>query len=171
MLTRWAATLPLERTLIQSGSLDVEPRLLRRMKRHPGATPSELRSAAQRDIFSIASYLRLLESSGVVHSLREGTRQRFYCLISDDQKETHAHELRRSVLILVRTEPGITEAQIAKRLGISQQLTNYHLRLLSRSRLLSSIRTSGRVRYFVNERMLPPLKETSEAVQCSETST
>jgi len=171
VLTRWAATLPLGRTLIQSGPLDLEPRLLRRMKRRPGATLSELRSAAQRNIFSIASHLRLLESSGVVRSLREGTRQRFYCLISDDQKETHAHELRRSVLLLVRTEPGITEAQIARRLGISQQLTNYHLRLLSKSRLLSSIRTSGRVSYFVNQRMLPRLKETGEAAQCSETLT
>jgi len=170
-LARWTAAPKFTRTVVESQSSELRGKLLRRMRRRPGVTLSDLKSMVQCSAFSIAYQLRLLESSGAIRSLREGTRQRFYCLISDDQRKSHAHELRRSVLLLVQTEPGITEAQIAKHLGTSQQLTNYHLRLLSKSKLLSSMRTSGRVNYFVNERMLPRVKETTDSAECAETST
>ena len=63
-------------------------------------------------------------------------------------------ELRESIIRLVEQVPGITEAQIARRLGVSQQLANYHLRLLAGSRILTRNHTPSNVKYVVNERAL-----------------
>ncbi|MCJ7456076.1 hypothetical protein MUP07_04935 [Candidatus Bathyarchaeota archaeon] len=57
--------------------------------------------------------------------------------------------------------PGITEAQIARRLGVSQQLANYHLRLLAGSRILTRNHTPSNVRYVVNERVVESRKDNA----------
>ena len=59
--------------------------------------------------------------------------------------------MRESLLCLVESQPGITEAEIARNLGLKQQLANYHLRLLSRAKILFAVRKEGKVSYFVNE--------------------
>jgi len=45
----------------------------------------------------------------------------------------------------------MSEAEIARYLGLSQQLANYHLKILSEAKLLSSVRAGNRVNYFANE--------------------
>jgi len=69
----------------------------------------------------------------MIHSLRQGTKRRFYCLDSTGLEKPRANEARSSIIHLVEEEPGITETSIAGRLGMSQQLTDYHLRLLTKA--------------------------------------
>jgi len=99
-------------------------------------------------------HLRILERLGVIQSLREGTKRRFYCASPEADSLSRVGELRESIIRLVEQVPGITEAQIARRLGVSQQLANYHLRLLAGSRILTRNHTPSDVRYVVNERVL-----------------
>jgi len=90
----------------------------------------------------------------MIQSFREGTKRRFYSVTQVDEMKSRADELRQSILRLVERNPGITEAHIAKRLVLSQQLANYHLKVLSEARLLLLVRAQGKVGYFLNERAL-----------------
>ena len=155
LVARWKA-IPLRKDLaiLAPGN---SVKLLRKIKNHPGVTLSELKSVIP-GTMDLASNLRMLEATGVIHSIREGTKRRFYHLTSVDQRESHVDNLRRSIINFVRDNPGVTEAQIARHLELTQQLANYHLRLLREARLLWAFRVRGKVSYVVNERILRGLR-------------
>jgi len=132
---------------------NLDMRLLRKIARRPGITLSELGSIVRGSTLDAASRLWRLEASGIVGSLREGTRRRFYRLTSSFSDRSSADRLRGSILRLVGEEPGINEAAIASRLALSQQLTNYHLKLLTEARLLLALRANGKVSYYVDKRI------------------
>jgi DNA-binding transcriptional ArsR family regulator len=135
-------------------STDPSERLLRRIRKRPGIALAELKSATEPSEFSVATQLRALERTGMIRCSRDGRRQRFYCVVPCDRKESRAEELRRLILGLVDCHPGATEAQIAKSLGVSQQLTNYHLRRLVDANLLFRFRSSDKITYCVKDRTL-----------------
>lgn len=145
---RWTARSPWsKRDSVPVDFSDFDTKLLRRIRRQPGITLCELRGFGQRDLLTVASCLRKLEALGSIWASRDGTRQRFYSAAT----ESHADRIRESILRRVRDVPGITEARIARCFGLSQQLANYHLGVLRRARLLSSVRIQGKVGYFVNK--------------------
>jgi predicted transcriptional regulator len=135
-------------------STDVGEKLLRRIRRRPGIALAELRLVTGRSGFFLATQLRALERMGMIRSIRDGRRQRFYYVVPNDGDQSHAEELRRSILRLVDYTPGITEAQIARSLGLSQQLTNYHLRRLVDAGLLSRLRCPDNISYHVKDQKL-----------------
>ena len=135
-------------------STDASEKLLRRIRKRPGIALGELKSATEPSEFSVATQLRALERTGMIRSSRDGRRQRFYCVVTCDRDESRAEELRRLILGLVDGHPGVTEAQIAKFLGVSQQLTNYHLRRLVGANLLLRFRCSDKIGYRVRDRAL-----------------
>jgi predicted transcriptional regulator len=139
---------------LRTVSTDPSQKLIRRIRKRPGITLAELKSTTELSEFSIAAQLRALERTGMIRSSRDGRRQRFYCAVSGDRDESRAEELRRLILGLVDSHPGVTEARIAKSLGVSQQLTNYHLRRLVDVNLLFRFRCSDNIGYYVKERKL-----------------
>ena len=138
-------------------STDPSEKLLRRIRKRPGIALAELKSATELSQFSIAAQLRALERTGMIRSSRDGRRQRFYCVVPGAREESRAEELRRLILSLVDCHPGVTEARIAKSLGVSQQLTNYHLRRLVDANLLFRFRCSDKIGYYVKDRTLSSL--------------
>ena len=152
LVVQWKDTLMrLRKNSSRRRSSSVDMKLVQKIARRPGLTLSDLKSAARSTVFDVASRLSDLEASGILRSVREGTRQRFYCLAPNYCVKSRSVELRDSILRLVEDEPGINEAAIARRLMLSQQLANYHLRLLTEARVLSGKRTEGRVSYYVNK--------------------
>ncbi len=139
---------------LRTGSPDVSEKLLRRIRKRPGIGLAELKPVNEHSEFSLAAQLRALEKAGTIRSRRDGLRQRFYCVAPASRDESHAEELRRWILSLVNCTPGITEAQIAKSLGMSQQLTNYHLRRLVDAKLLFRFRCSDKISYYLKDRRL-----------------
>jgi hypothetical protein len=159
-LAQWKKVWPtLKKRHTIGPSESLEARLIKRIRAHPGITLFELSSATSLGTLDLASHLRLLEASGTIRSLRHRTKLRFYCLGLADAENSGTDKLRSSIIRLVEEEPGITETNIARRLGMSQQLANYHLKLLGKAMVLFSRREEGRVSYFLNERAIPPLRK------------
>jgi len=152
LVASWSASRSL-----RTYSPEVNEKLLRRIRKRPGIALAELKSLSKGSEFSIAGQLRAVEKSGLISSRRDGLSQRFYCVAPDDRNESHAEELRRRILCLVNYTPGITEAEISKSLGTSQQLTNYHLRRLVDAKVLLRGRVSDRIEYRVKDRILAHL--------------
>jgi len=159
LVASWADTSSLSATrLMKDGSAGLCAILLKRIGARPGVTLSDLKRLSSRSTIDVAMHLRILERLGVIQSLREGTKQRFYCVSPEAGSLSCVGELRESIVRLVEQAPGITEAQIARRLGVSQQLANYHLRLLAGSRILTRNHTPSNVGYVVNERVVASRK-------------
>jgi predicted transcriptional regulator len=135
-------------------STDVGEKLLRRIRRRPGIALAELKLVTGRSGFFLATRLRALERMGMIRSIRDGRRQRFYYVVPNDGDQSRAEELRLSILRLVDYTPGMTEAQIARSLGLSQQLTNYHLRRLVDAGLLSRLHCPDNISYHVKDQKL-----------------
>jgi predicted transcriptional regulator len=135
-------------------STDVDEKLLRRIRRHPGIALAELKFVTERSGFFLATQLRALERMGMIRSIRDGRRQRFYYVVPNGRDQSRAEELRRSIVHLVDYTPGITEAQIVRSLGLSQQLINYHLRRLVDAGLLSRFRCLDNICYHVKGQKL-----------------
>jgi hypothetical protein len=91
-------------------STDVGEKLLRRIRRRPGIALAELKLVTGRSGFFLATQLRALERMGMIRSIRDGRRQRFYYVVPNDGDQSRAEELRRSILRLVDYTPGMTGA-------------------------------------------------------------
>jgi predicted transcriptional regulator len=143
-----------ESRCLRGRSASICRRLLRKIRERPGIMLSELKAISSDSISDIAFHLRMLENLQVIHSLSEGTKRRFYYVGEDDSDQPRSAELRKLIIRLLNEKPGLSEAQIARSLAISQQLANYHLRTLAKARLLSRTRDPSKVSYFVNARLL-----------------
>jgi hypothetical protein len=140
------------RPFMRHTSKGLRTRILRKVRGRPGITLSNLGTVTRGNALEVAWQLWMLEGLGLVRSLRDGARQRFYRITPKDPDIPPMAETRRAIVSVVEKTPGVTESQIARTLEISQQLANYHVKLLSEAMLLSRVQAGGRIGYVINER-------------------
>ncbi len=75
-----------------------------------------------------------LEKAGSISSFRDGLSRRFYVKPTENGS---VDTLRTRIMLWVLDHPGIWEAQLAKDLGLSQQIVHYHLKKLRDSKLIT----------------------------------
>jgi len=101
----------------------------------------------------LAYHLDVLEREGFIKSRREGMYKHFhptgttigqrlsgtyYEYFGDTKNKEVAQlsKLQRSILEVIQKEDGISQKQLAQRLGKSKQLVSYHVRKLDRAGLV-----------------------------------
>jgi len=115
-------------------------RLLRLMCRRPGLRYRDIKALMPKHPPSFRK-LAALEKSGVLSSMRDGLTRRFYVSASESSARSLSLVLPDAIPTRILTEiertPGIWEAKLARDLGLSQQIVNYHLRGLVRAKLIA----------------------------------
>ena len=104
---------------------------------------------------SIVYHLTVLERQELIKSEKVGLYKRFYPM-GQTLSETGIMELnetQQAMLELVRREPGLTQHELAGKLGLSSRVVNYHVGLLQRARLVALERDGKVTRCFATERM------------------
>ena len=94
-------------------------------------------------------HLRLMEDKGLIRSKREGIYRRYYIItVGEEQhrKKRYSRNQHR-IIQLAEERPGILQSEIAKELGLSRQLTNYHVNRLIRMGVLRSKKERGSNRF------------------------
>jgi predicted transcriptional regulator len=102
------------------------------IKAHPGVHFSAIKRALELKNGSLAYHIRALEKRGFVTSKRDRGYKRFYPMTMK-LPEKNIRELipiQRSIVDIVKDNPGISQTSIAKRLDISFQLVHYHVKIL-----------------------------------------
>jgi DNA-binding transcriptional ArsR family regulator len=129
---RWVAVY--SRISKSSTRAPVEPNqsVVRLLARKPGLNVRDIKRLTQNDPVGIAS-LRAMEKSGTLASFRQGLSRRFYVKGTDIGQ---IDALRTRILLWISDHPGIWEAQMAKDLGLSQQIVHYHLKKLREAQLV-----------------------------------
>jgi len=104
---------------------------------------------------SIVYHLTVLERQELIKSEKVGLYKRFYprCGTLSDSGIMELTDAQESLLELVRANPGLTQREIASRLGLSGRVVNYHVGLLQRSRLLTLEKVGKVTRCYATERM------------------
>lgn len=120
-----------ERPNKQSNSVNQET--LRLLARKPGLRIREIKHFGARPIHTAA--LVAMERNGFLASFRDGLSRRFYVRESDTGP---VDALRTRILLWILAHPGTWEAQLAKDLGLSQQIVHYHLKKLRETRLITA---------------------------------
>ena len=106
---------------------------------NPGDTYTDVRDALHMKNGAVAWHLMKLEKDGEIKSRVQGSRRRYYPtampLPAGDGGELH--EIQQRLFKAVEQDPGKPVNVLAEELGVSRQLTLYHLKKLSRSGRLS----------------------------------
>jgi DNA-binding transcriptional ArsR family regulator len=130
---------------------------LKLLSRKPGLKVREINRLSGHRIHLTS--LSRMEQSGMLASVRDGLSRRFYVKPGAEQIDA----LRSRILLWIHDHPGIWEAQLAKDLGLSQQLVHYHLKKLRETKLITSSteQSGGRKLYRfadnARDRQEPPL--------------
>jgi len=93
-------------------------------------------------------HVRVLDRANVVRVVRSGSMARLYPAGPRVQAQPYLVPVRRRVLQELRTTPGITQREIATRVGLSERAVSYHVGWLTTNGLLSVQREGGAKRCF-----------------------
>lgn len=118
---------------------------------HPGEHYNAIREHLKVTNGTLSHHLRTLEMQGFLKSHRDGVLKRFYPVdmrIPRD-KGIKLSDLQMGMVEVIRNSDGVTQADICKELGVSQQCVSYNLRNLSREGVLRFERDGRLKRYFL----------------------
>jgi predicted transcriptional regulator len=118
---------------------------------HPGEHYNHIKFKLEVTNGTLSHHLRALEFQGYIKSQRDGTYKRFYPtdMKIPRTKGIQLSDLQICIVDAIRQSPGISQKEIAKREGISQQSVSYNLSLLERLGILDSSREGVRKKYYI----------------------
>jgi predicted transcriptional regulator len=121
---------------------------------NPGVHMNAIRDRFELSNGEVAYHLRVLEREGLVSSMSDGLRRRFY---PGERAERPGQELtvaQNLLISLMEQSPGITGSELARLAGTSPQVVNYHLKKLWRMDLIRMDRDGRLVRCTVRPERL-----------------
>jgi len=121
---------------------------------HPGAHLRMIRRELKLAMGVVQYHLYELEREGKIISRRRGFYKRFYQTLVFGEKELEimdilARETERDLLLFLMQNPNATQKELSEYARISPSSINWHMRRLSKSRLIETKHEGGSVRYLV----------------------
>ena len=126
---------------------------------NPGVHMNAIRDRFGLSNGEVAYHLRVLEREGLVSSMSDGLRRRFYPGEGGARDIPQELTFAQNLLIgLMEKSPGITGTELARLTDTSPQVVNYHLKKLWRMELITMDRDGRVVRCFVRPERLALFK-------------
>jgi DNA-binding MarR family transcriptional regulator len=98
----------------------------------------------------VTSYhLAMLEREGYIKSTIMGLYKRFY-VNGASTKEFPLSKIRREILKTIVDNPGISQTDIASKLGLSNQVVNYHIGILKEANIIKIVKDGFRTKCFTS---------------------
>ncbi|MCK5562008.1 MAG: MarR family transcriptional regulator, partial [Thermoplasmata archaeon] len=92
---------------------------------------------------------KVLEREELIKSERDGIFKRFYPIEERVPANLmHVSRIQEKILNEIIDRPGITQMGLAKRLEVSHQVVNYHIKKLVSSRLVKAERLGKKTKYY-----------------------
>jgi PKD repeat protein/DNA-binding MarR family transcriptional regulator len=104
---------------------------------NPGEHFSNIKKVLGINSGALTYHLKVLMEKEYIKALRDGMYKRFYPMdmkVSKDQP----HDIQQLVLHLLAEDPGLTQKQIAKQLGLNVSTVNYHVNMMVGAGILRS---------------------------------
>jgi len=96
-------------------------------------------------------HLRLMSGKGLIRSKRERIYRRYYPTVSGKgmTEERLYTPNQQRIVDLIKDIPGILQRDVSSRLGLSRQLTSYHVNKLCRMGVLKSKKDGNSSRFWI----------------------
>ena len=97
-------------------------------------------------------HLRVMEKNDLIKAKRDGIYKRYYprSLKIPQGRTKKLSKIQKEIVNLVETSPGIIQNNISTSMGISRQLTSYHVKKLVRTGILRSIKDGNQSRFWLD---------------------
>jgi uncharacterized membrane protein/DNA-binding MarR family transcriptional regulator len=101
---------------------------------------------------ALSYHLRVLEREGYVRSRMDGIYKRFYPAdMKLPRTQRNISSFQEVILTIVKNNQGLSQKDIAKRIGASSQVINYHVKIMEESGLIRVDRTRRKSRVFATD--------------------
>ena len=101
---------------------------------------------------ALSYHLRVLEREGYIRSRFDGMYKRFYpSEMKLPRSSRQISSFQEVILTIVKNNQGLSQKEIAKRIGVSSQVINYHVKLLEDSGLIKVDRTRRKSRVYATD--------------------
>ena len=101
---------------------------------------------------ALSYHLRVLDREGYVRSRMDGIYKRFY---PADMRLPTTHRnissFQEVILTIVKNNQGLSQKDIAKRIGASSQVINYHIKIMEEANLIKVDRTRRKSRVYATD--------------------
>jgi predicted transcriptional regulator len=127
---------------------------------NPGDNYNSIKRALGLNNGALAYHLKVLEKARIIKSRQNGMYKRFYPARMNIPREngTQISEIQRLVLTKVMESPGISQKEIAKLLGLSKGVINYHVRILNGKKMLKVEKRGRKTQCYLNSDIAKRLK-------------
>jgi predicted transcriptional regulator len=119
------------------------------IEHNPGENYSKIKKTLGLANGTLVYHLKILTKENLIKSITQGRRRRFYPieleildnnLIYEFDEPQMLTKIQKDILNKISEEPGISKIEMAKSIGVSRQLLNYHLNKLVKFGILKSKR-------------------------------
>jgi predicted transcriptional regulator len=117
------------------------------VKANPGETYTHIRKALGVSNGQFVYHSRILESQGLIRSVKDGANRRFYpagMRIPREVKDVQLNQVQRIIYTIILEYPGISQSKIAKMVQLAPSTVNYHVNIMSKIGVVER-RRSGRL--------------------------
>ncbi|UCG70886.1 MAG: winged helix-turn-helix transcriptional regulator [Thermoplasmata archaeon] len=131
---------------------------------NPGDNYNSIKRALGLNNGTLAHHLKVLEKAEIIQSKQDGMFKRFYpagMRIPHDNG-SEISEMQRILLVKIADSPGISQKEIAKLLGMSKGVINYHVKVLHGKQLLQMKKRGRKTHCYVNSKVVKRINNTHE---------
>ncbi len=121
------------------------------IKAHPGAHYNQIKRDLDLNNGNLSYHLKVLERERFIKSEQDGINRRFYPWGMKVKDQFHLSDVQNIIRELIVDNPGASQKEIAKMAGLSTQVVNYHIRILTQASILRLGKRGRKTLCYVNE--------------------
>jgi len=125
----------------------VRGQILGYVKANPGETYTSIRRALHLGNGQFVYHARVLETQGLIRSVKDGANRRFYpagMKVPTEIRDLQLNHVQRIIYSIVMEYPGISQRKIAKLVNLSPSTVSYHVNIMTKTGVIER-RRSGRL--------------------------
>jgi predicted transcriptional regulator len=109
----------------------------------------EIQRGVDLEVGTLSHHLNILEKEQLIVSEQDGNNRRFWVAgVKRDTGKVRLSRIQENILMEIQSEPGITQVQIARRLGVSRKVVFYHVKFLSNAEMVMEEKVKRRAHYY-----------------------
>ncbi|MBM4247901.1 MAG: winged helix-turn-helix transcriptional regulator [Euryarchaeota archaeon] len=126
------------------------------IKANPGEHYNSIKKALSLKNGTLVYHLKTLEREEFIKSVADGRFKRFYpreMKVPEPSEELvlRMNHIQHEILKIIRENPGISQKEIARRIGLSTPTVHYHINIMMSARVINVRRVGRETQCFVEE--------------------
>jgi predicted transcriptional regulator/uncharacterized protein YegL len=103
------------------------------IKEHPGEHFRGIQKELKLEVGVVGHHINILEREELVKSRQDGMYRRFYPMDAKIDVELILNKIQEKILNRIKLNPGISQINIATKIGVNRKVVNYHVKILQDS--------------------------------------